>query len=386
MSSSFLATLLRRGDVIDELPLTDVSYTRRLGGSTAGDLQAKLLLVDEHGSFARAQSLLDATTPWRCAVFVESDGELRWGGPIISRPYQSGAGTVELKAGELGAYFGRRSLPIDRTYAATDQLTIQRNMYADAMAQPGGDVGLQLGALLSGVVRARTYLAATRKPVEQASAELSAVLSGFDYAWRPVRVGGVPRIELQQGYPTLGADQSVSFEYPGDVTSFSFPDEGSALATMSWALGSKDDATGLAAQASSTATALLDADFPLLERIESYTDVSDAGTLQAHADADLRAQAGTTTQIDLEMTLPDMIDSGVQLGNIVRFRATDPARFPLGLDIELRCIAITERPLDGTATISCADRLLQGGRLPSMGSSTDLLAGLARRVLRVEAS
>jgi hypothetical protein len=384
MTALFVATLLRAGTIIEELPLTDVAYTRRLGGSSAGDLTAKLALVDRFGSYARAQALLDATDPWRCAVWALSDGELRWGGPIVSRPYQSGVGSVDIKAAEISAFFARRSVPVDRTHTGVDQLAIQRTLYSDAMATPGSDVGVQLGSDASGVLRDRTYTAASRKNVETASAELSNVVGGFDYAWEPVKVGGTYRIALRQGV-ALASSQVVGFEYPGDVLAYTFPDEGAALATMSWAIGEKDAGTGLTPQASATATALLDSGYPLLERVESYSDVSDTTTLQAHADADLTAQAGNVTQIDLHMSLEALVTSGLVLGNTVRFRADDSARFPLGLDIDVRCVAITERPLDGTATVTCADRLLTGGRLPARGDTGSLLAGLARRVLQLEA-
>lgn len=374
------------GTVLASVPLADVAYTRKLGGQGAGELTGKLLLADAAGSVARAQELLDSTVPWRCAVWAEDQGGgLRWGGPIVSRPYKAGQGFVEVKAAEPGGYFARRTIPVDRTHVAADQLLIQRQLYADAMAQGGGDVQVQIANGASGVLRDRTYLAAQRKPVEDAAREISAVIGGFDYAWQPTYSGGVPVLVLQQGYPTLGGTLEVALQYPGDALSYDFPEEGAALATLSWAIGKKDDTTGLVPQAAAYATTLLDAGYPLLEQVASYTDVTDDATLQAHADADVAAQAGPITQVPIDLTMADLLASGLQLGNVVRLRIEDAARFPAGADLALRVVAITERPEQGTATLQVADRVLLGGRIPAPGDVTDLIAGLARRLLRVEA-
>lgn len=373
------------GTILEDVPLTEVSYTRKLGGQGAGELTGRLLLTDAAASTARVQALLDATRPWVCACWAEDDtGQLRWGGPIISRPYSSGQGYLEVKAGEPGAYFGRRTIPTSRTLVATEQLSIQRTLYADAMALPGGDVRVVLGADTSGVVRDRTYVAAQRKGVEDASRELSNVLNGFDYAWQPEYNGGSPQVRLLQGYPTLGGAQQAELQFPGDVLAYAFPEEGGAMATLAWAVGKQDQAANTTPQAQATATSLLDQGYPLLEQVQSYTDVSDAPTLQAHADADLVAQAGPLTNVQVDLSLADLLASGIALGNVVRLRIEDTRRFPGGADLGLRVVAITERPQQGTATLTVADRVLTGGRLPSERGAAELLAGLSRRVLNVE--
>jgi hypothetical protein len=382
---SYFTSLFRgAGTVLEDVPLVDVAYTRKLGGQGAGELTGKLLLADSSGSVVRAQALLDATRPWVCSLWAEVDGQLRWGGPIVSRPYESGQGYVDIKAAEVGAYFARRTLPVNRTHVAVEQFLIQRTMYADAVALPGGDVGVLLGADSSGVVRDRTYVAAQRKSVEDASRELSNVINGFDYAWQAVYSGSVPRLLLAQGYPTLGGTQLVELQYPGDVLAYSFPEEGGALATMSWAIGKQDQVTNITPQAQATATTLLDAGYPLLEQSASYTDIATPAELQAHADADLAAQAGPVTTVQLQLSLADLYASGLNLGNVVRLQVSDLMRWPTGLDVQLRCIAITERPQAGTATVTVADRVLVGGRIPSSGSVAELLAGLDRRILNVE--
>lgn len=373
------------GTVMEQLPLADVAFTQRLGGQGAGELTGKLYLADLAGSFARVQALLDATRPWVCSVWAEDDGgALRWGGPIVSRPYSSGNGYVDVKAAEVGAYFARNTVPVDRTLVATDQFAIQRQLYQDVLNAPGGDVGVLLGAAASGVVRDRTYLAALLKSVEDASKELSNVINGFDYAWVPVYSSGVPRLQLLQGYPTLGGTLAVDLAYPGDVRAYSFPEEGGAMQTLAVAVGKQDQVANVTPQAFATATTLLDQGYPRLVGTQSYTDVTDAAVLQAHADADLLAQAGPLTNVQLELSLADLRASGLALGNVVNLSIEDAARFPAPVQLQLRCVAITERPDQGTATVQVADRVLYGGRLPSNRSVAELLAGLDRRVSLVE--
>lgn len=381
----YLAALWRSpGTVLEELPLQGVTYTRRLGGAASGDLTGRLYLADLRGSAARAADLIAATEPWRTAVYADVDGALRWGGPVVSRPYKSGQGYLEVKAAEPGAYFARNPIPVNRTHVAVEQLAIQRQLYADVLAQPGGDVQVVLGADTSGVTRDRTYLAGQLKSTEEAAKELSNVQNGFDYAWVPEWAGTEPRLRLAQGYPALGHGTEVALAYPGDVLAYGWPEEGGAMATTAVAVGKQDQDTNTTPQAYSTATSLLDAGYPRLVSSQTYNEVSDPATLQAHADADLEAQAGPLVNVELEMRLDVLRGLGIDLGNVVRLTIEDPLRFPSGTVLQLRVVAITERPEAGTAQVVVADRVLIGGRVPSGGGAPELLATLSRRLLAVE--
>lgn len=87
----YLATDLRSGAVLAELPLTNVSLVRQLNG--AGTFKAQLPLGDPN--VAKIDPI-GSTQPNRTAVWVDRDGALMGAGIIWTRKFTSDGGALDL--------------------------------------------------------------------------------------------------------------------------------------------------------------------------------------------------------------------------------------------------------------------------------------------------
>lgn len=379
---TYVAAEWRTGIVVADLTVTGDSFEQRLTAS--GEFTASLPLRQ---NAARLAEQIDSTVPWRFAVWALVDGVPAWGGPIIGRPYTLGSGAIGLRAVEPGGYFARRFIRRDYVATGVDQLAIARRLFADAAAEPGGDVGLIVDTRTSGVNRDRTYKAAQLKPLMEAVDEIANVKGGFDYGWGGQFVGNLLRPTLTFGYPTLGAtpDNPRMLTYPGDVTAGQWDEDGTAFATASWAVGDRDTSTPAATAllAQTTNTGLLDAGFPLLDQSTSYSGITVPATLQGHADADLQAHAGVLLGSTLTIPLATLYREGIVVGDALRLLMRD-GRFPADVDTTLRVVGVGVNRIAGTATLKVADRVLYGGAVPEQIDVPRLLGALARRVLRIE--
>lgn len=340
---TYLACDLRTNAVLAELPLTGVRFGSVLNGS--GTIGGQLALTD---SRVRALDPISATLPARTALFVDRDGVLVWGGVLWTRRYENGR--LTLGGAEFLSYFARRRIVwAGASYAGVDQVAIARDLLMKAQAQPGGDIGVAVGAETSGVLRDRIYPANEMKPVAEAVQQLAAVQGGFDFAI-DVRygAGGAPEKVFVPSYPRRGRTAVQTghvFAYPGNVQDgYSWPEDGTELTTQTYAAGQGE---GVAMKlASSAAPGLIDAGYPLLERVESYKDVADLTTLAAHAAADQAAFGGAVVlpvlpvRADLDPVLGSYIT-----GDDARVQVEDE-RFPTGLDTYLRIVAFDVTPGD----------------------------------------
>ena len=79
---------LMSGTLLAELPLTGVTYSKRLNSS--GAFRGSLSVVDM--PTARQLDLLNASRPMRTLVIIDVDGTPQWGGIITARGPQSAPG------------------------------------------------------------------------------------------------------------------------------------------------------------------------------------------------------------------------------------------------------------------------------------------------------
>ena len=374
---AYLAADVQSGIVLAELPLSGVRFGRVLKGhgQLSGDLSLDGL------SAGRRRDLLDAIDPGRRALYVAANGKLLWGGIV----WKEGSDRpVQVEAQEWGSYFHRRILRDDATHTQVDQFTIANGLIDDAQLVTGGDVRVALGGDTSGVLRDRTYLAGDLHVIGERLDELSNVIDGFDYAW-PAEYddNGNPRGRLLLGYPRLGSSQpSIVIAMPRAV---GFGRDASQLATTAWATGEKPtDGTDVPV-ATSTDPALITAGYPVLDKVNSYTTVSDAATLQEHADADQAADGGTLVTVQAAVSIDKVLDNGVELGDPALCVFEGP-RFPDPFEEELRIVAMDYDPQRGECSLSLAPRVELGGRLPSSGSEQARLTRLMRAVRQLQTS
>ena len=99
----YLFADLLTNTIIGELPLTGVSFTQQL--NQAGTFQGHVLLS---ALSANQFNVSNATIPAKCALYVDRDGTLVWGGVIWNRSYNSTSQQLSFSAREFESYLERR--------------------------------------------------------------------------------------------------------------------------------------------------------------------------------------------------------------------------------------------------------------------------------------
>lgn len=346
---SYVATDLRTGARLGDLPFANVRYGRRL--NAAGTLSGTVTL----GQRTSLGTSLDATVlaalvPTRTAIWVARDDVIVWGGILWEHPdYDSSTRTLSIAAAEHWSYFKRRRLRADKDYfPAVDQFSIVRDLIAWAQAQPGGSIGVDTSATnLSGVLRDPEYRAFERRNIGQLVEEFASADDGFDFA---VDVGGTPgaatlTLSLATERGRRPEATGLVFEPGKNIGSYKWPISGSGSANSIDAIGQGEGDDMLIA--TSTRTDLIDAGYPLLDDVVSYKTIDDAGQLASRATAATAARAYPVTTATLVNVLPSgdpPLGSWI-MGDWARFRVEDDERFPAradgspGLDTYVRIIA-----------------------------------------------
>ena len=344
---TFLATDLRSGAVLAELPLVNVSLVRQLNG--AGTFKAQLPLGDPNVAKIDPDG---STLPNRTVVWVDRDGTLLGAGIIWTRKFTSDGGAFDLGGTGHFGYFARRRILDLLTFAATDQLAIAQSIFNYAQAAAGGYVGVNVGYETSGRLRDRTYNSWDVRIVSEVIQELSQVIDGFDFAIDTSYVAGVPTATLNLSYPRRGRTASMTgwvFEYPGNIQTYDWPEDGSKTANTVITQGSGMGAYTVSATASQPGQ--IDAGYPLLEDAVPYKQEPNLDVLAQYANAALNALAAPITLPTL-VVRPDLdpvVGSYVE-GDDIRVRITDTRRFPApvgggpGLDTFYRIIAMEIQP------------------------------------------
>ena len=341
----YLFADLLTNSILAELPLTGVAFTQQL--NQAGTFNARILLS---GVDAAGQNVDAATIPGRCAVYVDRDGVLVWGGVVWSRNYNSTSQTLTLGAREFESYFERRRITSTQAFTNTDQLTIVQTLMNNAQAAPSGNIGVVVGSNTSGVLVDRVYYDYELKSVHGAIMDLSRAENGFDYRIKVQYDGAFqPEKQLLLGYPRLGTVYSPTatnvpfFEFPaGNVVEYEYPEDGAIAANTVYALGAGSNEGKLIASASDST--LLAAGWPLLEEQANYSDVVDAALLAELAQGQVLAVSYPPTTI--KMVVPAFVEpvfGTYQIGDDARVRITDD-RFPQGLDAVYRIVGISVEP------------------------------------------
>lgn len=336
--------------VIGELPLTGVSFTQQL--NQAGTFQGHILLsgVDSTG-----YNVANSTIPGKCAIYVDRDGDLVWGGVIWGRDYNSSSQVLSFSAREFESYFERRRINTTTAFTNVDQLTIAQNLVTLAQSALYGNIGVQVGVETSGVLLSRTYYDYELKTFYNALQDLSRAEDGFDFNIQVNYNGsGEPSKTLVLGYPRIGTVYSASnpsapvFEFPaGNVVEYEYPEDGSVAANKIYALGAGSNEGKLVSIAVDTSKY---ADgWALLEEQSNYSDVTDQTYLNELALGQVNAVSYPPTTIKLVVPASvNPVFGTYAIGDDARLRITDQ-RFPsagndAGLDAIYRIVGLNVQP------------------------------------------
>lgn len=207
MSSVFSASLVARVPAasgppalveVDRLVFDQLSYVDELnrpGSATVGCPVRSM-------SSAVKERLVDLAA-FPSEVWVYRDSTVAWAGEVQTIGMRAQA--VQLGCAGLLGYTHRMGVTADLTWTNTEQFAIARALVNHWQSLPYGHYGINTSsAVVSGVVRDRTYLQSELHNVGKRLEELGAVDNGFD-----LHVDAATR-ELVLSYPRRGLDLTDS--------------------------------------------------------------------------------------------------------------------------------------------------------------------------------
>ncbi|KAB2347358.1 hypothetical protein [Actinomadura rudentiformis] len=338
--------LLTRRQLIEHMPFEIESFTTMLG--EAGTLQATLPLGDPA---IRARKPRELLLTRRTNLIIFRDEVPVWDGVIWHRrPRREGSkSSATFQASEIRSVLERRLFrPLlgygsakTLSYTQADMFTVFRDLLADAQnftyldLRPG-DLGIEADASqMSGVLIDRRdagselgafhgYTFTTYGQLLRDLVEGDPGMEWRIHTW--IDEGRALRRRVLLGSPQLGGDPNASplptYEYPGQIYSYEWPDDGEQSANYVAALG-EGEGDNLRWAESSLDDELL-AGYPLLETVTSHKSDSSLVILQGRAAADLAAVSGDRTVPSLDIVGYPQINPGAY----IRVRIADENWFP----------------------------------------------------------
>jgi hypothetical protein len=333
--------------VIAELPFTGVNFTQQL--NSIGTFQGNVLLS---GINSTNLNVYNGTTPGKTILWViyndtqSSNSYPVWSGVIWNREYDSENQTLFITAQEMLSLYQRRRISDTKTYTSQDPTYIAKDLMQYTEAKSYGKTGLTYSVASSAFSTTKTYNNYEFKSVYQAVKDLAQ--NFFDFAITPYLSGGNLVNQFTVGIP-LGTPYSSSdptsavFQFPGNVISYRFPEDGISAANRLYGLGYGANAKKLTTTAVDSAK--YTDGFPLLEDAVNYIDIGDQTLLNNTTLGHLNAISYPPTTV--EIVIPTYVDpyyySHYSIGDTVQVRITDDY-FPTGLSLTLRIVGMSVNP------------------------------------------
>ena len=267
-----------------------------------------------------------------------------WGSYLIRyvAPGQDEEGNISLRitGQSLEVYPYLRKIRSTLSYSGQDQIAIARALLTDMASRSESNYGLQLMTGTSGVLRDRTYKAGENASYGIRLEQLANVSNGFEYMIRSsVDVDtGQMRYDWVWGYPTLGTPTVTrDITQPGHIKAWAMPQDGTESGN-SWQTMGDTLNTDLGAASEPVMSvvyedaAQLAAGYPLLDRTETFSSVTQQSTLNSHAQLlrDTRSGSVTVPRIVVHFDDDFSIDPNY-LGDRARFTLLNDY-YPLGDD------------------------------------------------------
>jgi hypothetical protein len=346
----YLFADLMTNDILAELPLTNVSFTQAL--NSPGSFSGTILGSDVRET---AYDIPGSSIPARTAIYVDRDGVLIWGGILWLRTWDSTNQHYTFSAREFGSYFERRRITETLVYDTQDQLYIAQDLLNLAQSVAGGDIDLVVPDNVSGVLVTRVYYDYEYKDVWGAIKDLSNQQDGFDFNIDVAYDNNLePRKYASTSYPYRGVQYSSTapgalvFEFPGNIVTYEWPDDGSVVANKMFGIGPNSNEAKIRAEAVSPVNQIL-AGWPLLEDSISYTDQYDPDLLYQQTLGEVTAKQTTVVTPKIVVTAYSApVLGSYKTGDECLLRITDD-RFPnngsgFGLAVVKRIVAISVQP------------------------------------------
>jgi hypothetical protein len=379
--------------LLAEVPFQNVSFSQLL--NSAGSFTGSLNFLDPS---LKKLGLGKIIQPGRTALFVDYQGVLLWGGIIWTVNFaRSTADAVQIQAKEFWSYFAQRLQAVgygnpnpsgghpswtSTAGGAGDPMQIAKTIVQDAIgvgastpltmgASAFGPNGFQNGVwgahgpfpltiTKNGTTPTADYVVVSY-PITQAQTVDSLVANlsqlgfpiGFDYAIDcQYNANGYPMLTLNLSYPRRGRlyDQNAVTIVTTAAHDYSYPQDSTQQAINIVATGS-----GVGQMQASLSNPAPTADgWPLLEKVNSYSNVSTQNQLNALVKGDLQIQSWPVTTPTL--TIPIFGDPAPYeylIGDDIRWIIEPDERFPNGIDSAWRIVQLNYAVADaGISTVS----------------------------------
>lgn len=354
---TYYAFDLMSGTLLAELPLTGVTYSKRLNSS--GALKGSLSVVDMET--ARKIDLLNASRPMRTLLIVDVDGTAQWGGVINARSPQNSPGDLSIGASESIWYLSQRFQAADYTkHPSGPYWTTKDDKPTNIAAQIVSDVlskhhsafwssGPFPWTIAIAEQSPDTNLITASYPLGQNSKvdsifnalSSSGYGTGFDFAidiaWQGGLAGGTPLFTLNLCYPRRGRTVATSNAVieSGTFESYEWPEGGQANRLVLVGTNASQHQISVTAQS----TASLDAGYPLYEDQVSATETVTKSLLGVMVQDELALTEWPEVVPTATLPMFGELAPGYFIeGDDIRWIHEPDDRFPSGFDVFMRCI------------------------------------------------
>jgi hypothetical protein len=327
--------------IVEDLPLYGVAMGRRLSGF--GNMTGTYKLGTKKFS---DEDLLTASEPGRMAVVALRDEVPIWGGPIWVRTYQSQSKSMQLQCQTYESIFASVKVYSTFTRRQVDQLTIFKDAIATMQAQGNNNFGLDTSGIgTSGVLRDVAVEWYEHQMWQRVIDDLLKQDNTFDYSIDLfMDEDEVLQPVVRAAYPYLGFGQDgVSFDYPGQITNFWYPESAARGGTRLTMIG-KGEGSSMKSGVG-LHNDLLAAGYPGFDIIITDKEIeNDEALARAILSAARQFKTPVTTPT-IELKLTDDIEFAEwnNLGAPIHANIED-VRFPDGLTLDRRMIGWDLRP------------------------------------------
>lgn len=352
-----IAADIRTGARITELPLNGLSYSARL--NDVGQASGRLPLPAPNTTTNRAvaELLNDAVDEARRMLIIERDGIPVWVGPIWVAAYNDDDQSRGVRASDFGSYFRRRLINYNQTFTAQNPTLIATTILATAQTAQGGNVNVTTSRDIDPTkteptvtLKLNAYeLRTCGEVIEELAKTDNGYEYDFGYSWNLTT--NTVDVNLEFAYPRRGRAFNESghvFELGRNITSFTWPSDGTRVANQVYATGNGEGDAMLSASAADTyqilATSSGGPGYPLLEEVlSSKTTSGSDGQNQLNALVGARIKAVATPVVLPELTVRadmDPIFGSYITGDACRVIIPPnlTPRFPNGLDVYRRIV------------------------------------------------
>lgn len=361
----YVANYLEDEEIVAELPLTGVSFTKEL--NNIGTFEGHLLLSGSDVNY----NVLDGTIPGKTTLYVERSWvdpvlglqtKIVWGGMVFARTYNSSEQTLTITAREFEAYLDRRRVWKDLVYGPADPLFIAQDIVSWSQSTPpnsNGDIGITVGTETSPVLLYRTYHPYELKSVYQCLVDLARSESyGFDFRIEVDYADATPwstgiNKTLTLYYPRAGTvidpeaptATDLLWQFPANMVEYEYSEDGETTGNVVWALGGGSNEEQLLMKAyDPTKWDETVYGWPRLEELTNFSDVYTVDYLQKLTLGVINAISYPPTS--LKIVVPAWLDPAFgtyDLGDDAWVMIKDDM-FPAGFKKVYRITAMTVEP------------------------------------------